>query len=638
MPKSIGTVPLRSSLPGEDQAGEDEASRWGGSFFLIYFAVFLLVAVNCAWICDDAYIGFRVADNFAHGYGLTWNVAERVQVYTAPLWILVVSLVNVATREVYYTAIVLGLAMSTVAVVLLAWPLSRSPANGSLVMIGAMSSKAFMDYATSGLENPLGYLLLAGFCLAFFRGASAFRLSLLGTLVVFNRADGALLVAPPILLALALRARWRDLAATALGAIPFLLWEGFALFYYGSLVPNTAYAKISTGIPRLELVRQGSWYFVDSLTRDPVTLALIALALIVTALGKDARSKSLAMGISSYLTYVAWIGGDFMSGRFFSLPFVAALGLLAVHPLSTRVAGMLSVATLTLGLAMPRSPLLSTAGYGSYGRDEITNKHGIADERAFYYPSTGLWNARPDMSRPFHPWAQVGESTRLSGRTLMGRGNMGFTGYFAGPGVYIVDPGALGDALLARLRLDPSAPWRIGHFRRQIPEGYLETLASGENQITDPAIARFYDRLRLVISGPLSSRERLVQVVRLVTGVDRAPTDAGAGPCRVTQEALTKEVPFSSAGVEIDLGRVCHAAVTWILLDNNDSYRIVFLLGRRSVGERDVAPDSVALTPNMINYHVSTPMLVAREGFDRIRVWPVEGDGYYAIGGVSLPK
>ena len=56
----------------------------------------------------------------------------------------------------------LSLAASTAAVVLLAQRLSISSANGSLVILAAVSSKAFMDYTTSGLETlwvtcwPLG--------------------------------------------------------------------------------------------------------------------------------------------------------------------------------------------------------------------------------------------------------------------------------------------------------------------------------------------------------------------------------------------------------------------------------------------------------------------------------------------------
>ena len=48
-----------------------------------------VVLIRTAWICDDAYITFRTIDNFLHGFGLRWNVAERVQSFTHPLWLIV---------------------------------------------------------------------------------------------------------------------------------------------------------------------------------------------------------------------------------------------------------------------------------------------------------------------------------------------------------------------------------------------------------------------------------------------------------------------------------------------------------------------------------------------------------------------
>ena len=38
--------------------------------------LYILVLLQNAWLCDDAFITFRTIDNFVHGYGLTWNVAE----------------------------------------------------------------------------------------------------------------------------------------------------------------------------------------------------------------------------------------------------------------------------------------------------------------------------------------------------------------------------------------------------------------------------------------------------------------------------------------------------------------------------------------------------------------------------------
>ena len=52
--------------------------------FLFFFgAIFLVVLVRSAWVSEDAYITLRTVDNFVNGYGLRWNVSERVQTYTS---------------------------------------------------------------------------------------------------------------------------------------------------------------------------------------------------------------------------------------------------------------------------------------------------------------------------------------------------------------------------------------------------------------------------------------------------------------------------------------------------------------------------------------------------------------------------
>src|SRR5882762_6634227 len=46
---------------------------------LVFPLTFLLfVIVKDAWLSDDSYITMRVVDNFIRGYGLTWNIDERV--------------------------------------------------------------------------------------------------------------------------------------------------------------------------------------------------------------------------------------------------------------------------------------------------------------------------------------------------------------------------------------------------------------------------------------------------------------------------------------------------------------------------------------------------------------------------------
>ena len=66
-----------------------------------------------AWIGDDAYITFRTVENFVHGRGLTWNIAERVQAFTHPLWVLCLSVTCRFSDEYYLTPILLSLAFAS---------------------------------------------------------------------------------------------------------------------------------------------------------------------------------------------------------------------------------------------------------------------------------------------------------------------------------------------------------------------------------------------------------------------------------------------------------------------------------------------------------------------------------------------
>ena len=60
-----------------------------GWLYLACLALAALVMLRSAWVSDDALITFRTLDQFTSGNGLRWNLVERVQTYTHPLWLLV---------------------------------------------------------------------------------------------------------------------------------------------------------------------------------------------------------------------------------------------------------------------------------------------------------------------------------------------------------------------------------------------------------------------------------------------------------------------------------------------------------------------------------------------------------------------
>ena len=498
---------------------------------------FAALIVRNAWLCDDAYITFRTVDNVIHGYGPTWNVAERVQTYTHPLWMFLMALLSFFTREVYFTSLFLSLAISLATAALLATRVARSWGMACVGLAAFSLSKAYVDYATSGLENPLTHLLLILFIILYLETETLDLrrygwLCFVAALGMLNRLDTFLLYAPALLYGLV---QLRDLKAVGVGlvgATPILLWEVFSLVYYGFPFPNTAYAKLNAGlIARHDLLREGAFYLLNSLRADPLTLTLTAVGVALPWAAREWRRAALAVGAALYVAYVVYVGGDFMSGRFFTAPFLLAVALVVSASWGSRKvygAGMAAL-VLAVGLSAPYSPLWASGEVGGQWGDAawITGL-SVQDERANYYRNTGLLrNLAVDHPLPDHDWAIDGRAAREAGVSIKVLGSVGFYGYFAGPGVHVVDLLGLGDPLLARL--PPTDPvWVIGHFGRSLPEGYLETVTTGENRLADPNLARYYDALLLATRGDLFDPQRWAAIWGLNTGAYDAYLEAYA--------------------------------------------------------------------------------------------------------------
>ena len=70
----------------------------------------LLIVFRTAWVSDDAFITFRTIDNILHGFGPRWNIDERVQTFTHPLWLLLLTPLVAITGNPYLASIGLSLA------------------------------------------------------------------------------------------------------------------------------------------------------------------------------------------------------------------------------------------------------------------------------------------------------------------------------------------------------------------------------------------------------------------------------------------------------------------------------------------------------------------------------------------------
>ena len=586
--------------------------------------------------------------NVTHGFGLTFNVAERVQTYTHPLWMGLLTLGYLVIGNVYVTMFAAGMICSGLAF----WLVVRRAASSFQAIAAAvvlLFSLAFVDFSTSGLENPLANLLLLGLVAVLVNTAMdrprwLMLLCTIASLLYLTRPDAVLIVAPLLVLACwNVRNPRLILRAIAIGSAPAVAWTLFSLIYYGFPFPNTAYAKLATGIDSGELRAQGLLYLLDSLDRDPITLTTIAIVIVMSAFERTVSTRMLAIGIILYLWYIVSIGGDFMAGRFLSIPLFASVLLMTrllggSRGLWATVAGVL----LAVGCASTHVPLWSNSRYS----ETAPKPTGVVDERAVYFRDHSLALAKRGTFRdPDWPSTkQIGGITHVVDTC----GLMGTSGVDFGPYIHLLDECALADPLLARLPAVFNPDWRTGHYRRVIPEGYRESLETSSNQLRDPGLHRFYDQLRLITrSDRLFTRQRLAAIVAMnlgrydheinsqfyrhagsVTTLDQlsairqAGTPGNADGNRVLTLPLAVNCPPKRGRRYLD-----------ITLDADDRYFITFLSGSRIVSKLDLGPiPEYRRQPGLTDYTLDVPGRARRDGFDTIVVSPVAGDNHYAIG------
>lgn len=610
--------------------------------FAVLLAVFSVELISTAWISDDAAITLRTVLNFIHGYGMTFNMDERVQAYTHPLWFFALTLLTLITKNVFTSTFILSIATS--ALVFWLFLTRAGTRTGGVLAAGLVFilSKAYVEFSTSGLENPLSHLIILCAVVMAIRAVDKGDIKSIVpfffscALLYLNRPDLLVLMAPIAVLVIVrhkhspgqlLKGMW-------LGALPVILWTAFSIYYYGFPFPNTAYAKIATGIALDERIIQGGKYLLHIIYRDPVTIAFIVVGVLL-GIGAGSVAAVLAISILAYLFYILTIGGDFMEGRFLTAPLLVAGIQVARATLSKVQHVVLAAVMAALGMVGIQATLLS----GSDFRNFKIFSNGIADERGIYYPTYGLLAASKEVfAEP--SWA-LGEH-----RVAIICGGLGFNAIAAGPSTHYIDSCALADPLLARLPAKYNPAWRIGHFERQLPTDYKDSIVQGKNLVTDPATHTFYDAIRLITRGelndparlkaillvnlgriplpdramyayqsiPKSSKVETIAASRLATPLDGGPWDTPGAKTFTEALEITFDQPVSFS--EIDMSA-----------DHNDVYRIEVFTEQGFVPIATVEPAAqVGLVRHRIKLAVATPIT------RKVRVVAVSGDDAYSVG------
>ena len=496
---------------------------------VILVLAFLLILIRNAWVSQTAYLLFRSIENFVQGYGLVFNPGERVLLVSQPLWPMILGAVyslmlNVfhysIHSQLYFIVIFLSIALTLITISLYACSYSKQLPVIVTGFVILTTSKAFVDYSTSGFENPLIHLLLILCLIGYDQMSNSTRedrkwviwLPVLISVIALLRWEAALLVLPLLVVVFSKSRNRVNINAKLATILPFLFFLLFTFLYYGVIVPNDLIARLHSDVGILRFIRQGGMYIFHSIDYDPVSILAIVFTCVGSFIIKDKKNTPILVGLAAYLMVVILEGGDSLGGRMLSPAVLVGVLLLSRFELRPSEAWKMGIVVfIALGVASPLSPITSGFDYENPDPDH----RGIFDGRGLDYPLTGLLRIyRGSVNPPDSDWAGDDWQFDEYDSVMIVEGGKGYDAYRVGPNVYVLPISGIGDSLLARLPVEDKVTWDIHTLYRKVPDGYEETLLTGNNVIVCEPMADFYESVLKITTGELFSQERIALLFR----------------------------------------------------------------------------------------------------------------------------
>ncbi|HEX3842009.1 MAG TPA: hypothetical protein VHU85_14550 [Acidimicrobiales bacterium] len=501
-----GTVRVRrrAANPG-DEPDREPAGKTAWWPVIVPVVVVVIGAWIYRWVDEDAFINFRIIDNLLAGHGLVYNLGERVEVNSDPLWLFTLTLFHeiLPFLSLEWLSVVLGLACTALGFLFGAQAVRRLAAarqEGRVYPLGLLVVAVVAgvwEFATSGLEMSMVFLWL-GACFLLLVRVEARRRGGIGPAVVIGLGP---LIRPELGLASVVflvallvvvgapgwspdSGRLRRFGVPIAAALVLPVgYQVFRMAYYGLVVPNTGLAKAAGA----SWWSQGFTYLWNFVAPYTLWLPLLLAAALVGGrasrwwatgdrLGVLMLATPVVAGLVD-LVYVVHLGGDYMHARLLLPAFFAVC--LPVFVSSTQLRSLAAVPVLGilvwavvcagwLRYIPPAGSLNPQVIFISNERNSwITatqNAHPITanDYRAALSGEAGAVLQRMAHQVPggqqtllivSNPYAPISAAATVSARSplpftlAVNLPAIGVIGYLAGPDVYIFDDFSLANPI-----------------------------------------------------------------------------------------------------------------------------------------------------------------------------------------------
>lgn len=459
-----------------------EQKRFGA--FTLFQAVPYLLLLGTAFFVfcvstDDPFITYRYALNLLRGFGPVFNVGERVEGFSSPLYVLVsaILLKLLPSVDILFKAKLLGLALAVLALAQTR-RLGRLTGLTEVECVWAQLLMAlnvnFVLAAVNGMETLLYACLILAATQAFLeecQGRAGGRSAGWLFAALLARPDAILLFAA----ALGVRAAWmRRRRLPWLGllrwALVFLVPAVVMLLarvaYYGELLPNTYYAKdieIKRGLTEgaLFLIRPLSpigwdpqsflhWGSLPLKAQQLGGIVFWALFLLGAWRLRRRLDGLLLFALTGGLVvFVLRCGGDWMPGWRFMAPVLPLAAILQCH--SVRGLGKRSWV-----LAAPAFVLWGICAWAAC----VWGVPGTSWARAHYSTQSRdlLW-ASGSLGRK---WVVTADSLHrnFASHSTLAYSEMGFAG-LVNPDMRFIDVRGLTDKEIARMPRSYKGTWGV---------------------------------------------------------------------------------------------------------------------------------------------------------------------------------
>lgn len=283
---------------------------------------------------EDAFISFQYARNLANGEGLVFNSGERVEGYTNLLWTLLMSLSFHLGLNVIIWAKTLGILFGCITIVLTGLIVDRighTSAAGAWIAAGWVClDPSFSIWMSGGLETPLYSVLLLFAVFLLIRQPETLRgFSAAGVIMGLAALTRPEAIAIGLLAGMVAQGSFRKhrrvIASGYWGCFAIIVITHFIwrMIYYGQLLPNTFYAKVTFAAPQFQ---RGLMYFTSWAMETGFLFAGIAVAASIR-FRTNPVVRIVSITALAGMLIVILEGGDWMRSHRFIAPLIPLLAV-----------------------------------------------------------------------------------------------------------------------------------------------------------------------------------------------------------------------------------------------------------------------------------------------------------------------